>query len=537
MPNSRLVSKLSTEEVKQLRQSLQDIQGGACYICQGPIDLELQREAIEIDHIQPLASGGSDSKNNFALTHSECNRRKGVSHLRTARLLTELNQLQESAKGRGERGANLDHVLREYGGGTSNLRIKFSGPQVKFGFPESGDVSIQSAQLYQDELSGAEYFFALVPLAYLHHDDSINPRTIGGSIRGLIEEFQNKRPQLHVGLAWWEDEKDGSGKLKLFDGQHKAAAQIMLGAKKLPVRVFVNPDKKALMAANTNAGSTLRQVAFSKDVMRHLGSTLYQERVSQYTDQKQLSEDDAFSEQDLVKHFRAESRQMARYIIDAQRDAITQSEDNRLLEFVEWGGKGADRPMAYSAVEGSFFQLLHMKPLASPISEGLEDGTNPRQIERAQMIKLMSLFAETFFIGKWNPDIGGRKLEDKVRQGEPIPDDHLRAWRVSREEVTVNIIRWVPTVIENHNAAMGKTVDRDRLLLSHLPDAAWDNISRFLGNLAKLSCWANHELSSSVFGPKQNNDYWHTVFETGISPSKVMILQEPLVLRNMIASD
>lgn len=84
---------------------------------------------------------------------------------------------------------------------------------------------------------------------------------------------------------------------------------------------------------------------------------------------------------------------------------------------------------------------------------------------------------------------------------------------------------------------MGKTVDRDRLLLSHLPDVAWENIGRFLRNLAELSCWTNHELSSSVFGPKQNNDYWHTVFETGSSPSKVMILQEPLVLRNMIAND
>ena len=66
-------------------------------------------------------------------------------------------------------------------------------------------------------------FFAAFPLKYLHHDDQINPRSIGANIRGLIEEFLGKRPQLHVGLAWWAPAEDGTGTLKVFDGQHKAA--------------------------------------------------------------------------------------------------------------------------------------------------------------------------------------------------------------------------------------------------------------------------------------------------------------------------
>ncbi len=82
-------------------------------------------------------------------------------------------------------------------------------------------------------------FFAAFPLEYLHHDDRINPRSIGANIRGLIEEFLQKRPQLHVALAWWAPETDGAGLLKVFDGQHKAAAQILLGTRELPVRVFV----------------------------------------------------------------------------------------------------------------------------------------------------------------------------------------------------------------------------------------------------------------------------------------------------------
>ena len=125
------------------------------------------------------------------------------------------------------------------------------------------------------------YFFSVFPLEYIHHDDRINPRSIGSTIRRLIEEFLRKRPQLHVGLAWWAPEKHGTGKIKMFDGQHKAAAQILIGSRKLPVRVFIEPDLNVLLQANTNAGDKLRQVAFDTAVLRHLGSTLYAERVKQ----------------------------------------------------------------------------------------------------------------------------------------------------------------------------------------------------------------------------------------------------------------
>ena len=108
--------------------------------------------------------------------------------------------------------------------------------------------------LLDDKLSGMESFFASVPLQYLHHDDRINPRSIGSNIRGLIEEFVAKRPQLHVALGWWAPTDDGAGVLKVFDGQHKAAAQILLGVHELPIRVFVEPDTKVLLQANTNAG-------------------------------------------------------------------------------------------------------------------------------------------------------------------------------------------------------------------------------------------------------------------------------------------
>ena len=87
-----------------------------------------------------------------------------------------------------------------------------------------------------------------------------------------------------------------------------------------------------------------------------------------------------------MKFFRGERREMERYIIDAQRNAITNEADNKLLEFVEWAGKSADRPLAYNSIERSFFKIfLHKKALDTPIDQGFEQG-NKSQAAGAQTV-------------------------------------------------------------------------------------------------------------------------------------------------------
>ena len=535
MTTQRRRQQISPERRAELEPRLFERQSGKCYICDETIDLEIHRGSLDIDHIDPLSEDGPDTANNFALTHLSCNRSKGTSDLRVARRLAELGKLHQQARDSGGRGANLSHVLTKYEGGTARLRIRRDTDRVDFSFPEAGDNLVQSVPLQKDELSSAEYFFALVPIEYIHHDDRINPRDIGANIRMLIEEFLQGRPQLHIGLAWWALGEDGAGELKMFDGQHKAAAQIMLGARKLPVRVFVEPDVDLLITTNTNAGSSLRQVAFDISTMRRLGSTLYADRAAQYRKMRELPDDDfSFSEQDLVRHFRGERRQMEKYIIDAQRDSITHNPDNRLTEFVEMGGRGTSRPLAYSTVESAFFQLLYKKALDSSIGDNLESGFNPRDLERTQMVRLMNIFADVFFVGKWDPDVGGHQIENRVSKGDEIPEAHLRAWRVARDEVAVNIIRHVILVIENYFAYTGRMVDKARLLHMNLPDDLWERIENFLTNLSGLRCWFDKGFSQSVFGPKQNLNYWKKVFETGQSSDGTRVLTQGLNILEMI---
>lgn len=533
---SQHLASLDEAGRKALEQCLLQRQSGRCFICNKLIDLVLHAGQLDIDHIIPRADNGPDEENNLALTHATCNRQKGASDLRVARRIVEFEELQGAAIEQGERGANLGHVLGRYNGAKAQLRLRRCDDAVEFALSEVGKNEIRRVPLYRDPLSDMEYFFTVLPLEYLHHDDRINPRSIGANIRGLIEEFLQRRPQLHVALAWWSPETDGCGPVKVFDGQHKAAAQIMLGMKELPVRVFVAPDTNVLLVANTNAGSTLRQVAFDAAVMRHLGSSLFTERVRQYQGLKGLLENNyRFSEKDLVTFFRGEHREMLRYIIDAVRDSITHNKENGLMEFVEWAGKGADRPLSYSAIERTFFrEFIYKKALETAIDEGMERGENPRVLEREQMVKLMTLLAEILFVGKWDPEIGGRKLENRVQKGDPIPEEHLRAWRIAREEILANVLGWVRLVIENYNAYTGRMIDKEKLLHSTLPEDLWKRIRNFLTRLAALPCWIDKNLSITVFGAKQNLDFWKKVFETGTTPTGVRVLAQPLNLQTMI---
>jgi len=536
MARSKYLASLTDDKRGALEKRLLDRQTGRCFICDDTIDLVLHSGQLDVDHIDPLAAKGLDAENNFALTHASCNRSKGASNLTVARRLAEFERLQVEARSAGRRGANLGDVLERHEGAKYPLRLRCEEGHAEYCLSDVERNEIRRVPLLRDTLSDARSIFTTLPLEYLHHDDRINPRSIGSNIRGLIEEFLEGRPQLHAGLAWWAPEEDGCGPIKVFDGQHKAAAQILLGVRELPVRIFIEPDMKVLLQANTNAGGKLRQVAFDAAVMRHLGSTLYTERVAQYRELRDLADDDySFSEKDLVRFFRGESREMERYIVDAQRDAVTHDSGNKLLEFIEWAGKTADRPLSYTAIERSFFkEFLCKKALESPIDQGLEDGTNPRLLERTQLVRIMSLFAEVFFVGQWDPETGGRRLENRLQKGDPIQEGHLRAWRIAREEVLANVLGWLRLVVEHYFAFAGQMVDKNRLLQRPLPDPLWDHMRNFLVSLAGLPCWVDKNLSTTVFGSKQNLDFWETIFLTGKAPTGVQVLTQPLNLNQMI---
>lgn len=532
--SSLYLGRLKIDERQALIGKLHAAQVGNCFICENLIDLLVHKDTIDIDHVVPLKVGGKDDPSNFALTHASCNRSKQASNLEVARVLHRFNQLKEKLSVE-NRSPNLGDILKQAGGGNYALGFKLLESEITYSLAELGDNTLRSMPVHRDGLSGFRFFFAQIPIQYLAHDDHINPRSIGPNISKLVEEFHQKRPQLHVPLAWLKSHS-GKSAIHVFDGQHKAAAQIMLGVRSLPVRVFIDPDPDTLITTNTNAGTTLKQVAFDKSVQRHLGSSLYQDRIQRFLRETGRTEDDlSFSERDLVNHFSGQAREVKRYILDAVRNGVTSNPANKLRDYIDFGGRGKESPLSYSTIEKTFYSFfVYQEVLETPINYRAEEGENPRIIECKQILHLMNIIAEAIYVDKFDPEIGTDKIENKLQRGDIPKLDHLRAFRMSKEEIIYNWLQLVGQVARTYFITLGRPDPKDRLFQMPFPDQVWENIRKFIDSLKAMPIWVNIDLSDTVFGGKQNNGFWKTVFDTGRTPQGMVVLPQPLNLIEMI---
>ncbi|MBR0318126.1 MAG: HNH endonuclease [Spirochaetia bacterium] len=532
MGNSKYLDGLNTDEKAALGKKLWGIQNHKCFICGEEIDLDIQK--TNIDHIRPLANGGKDDPINFAITHEHCNKSKQDADLEVAKKLYQLSKIILGAEITKET-PSLKHVLAANNGSKYSFKYKLDGSQIIYSFDEIGDTTIYKTEVFTDNLSGEKTAFINVPLEYIYHDDVINPRGINKSISLLIKEFHKPNPQLHLSLARLDGDK-----IRIFDGQHKAVAQIMLGVKSIVMRLFISPDVERLIETNTNAGSKLKQIAFDKAIVRQLHDTLYTERLKKYQVDHCLDEDNySFSEQNLVDYFKGERGNIRVYIINSQKNAITRSPDNKLQSYINFEGRGTQLPLSYSTFEKTFLAtFINAKTiLTTPINYRVEEGSNPRILEKEQLIRLCNIISEELLIGKYDSEIGTHRIENNIGEGrgDTIPDDHLIAYRLCKEEIMYNWVQYLKLLIKNHFAFAGTKYNEENLFQQKLPDQLWDNIQMFIINLRELPIWKDRSMSLTIFGGKNNYDFWDTVFQTARTPDGTAVLAKPLNVAEMIS--
>lgn len=534
MVKSRFLDSLKPEEKQRFKEERLKMQGYVCFICEEPLDLKLHD--VDIDHIIP----GKDEPDNLAVTHAKCNREKQDLNLEVARAMKRFDKIKEEVYNKTSKSPDISHILEKFGGSKLELPISIHGDKVKFTFEKvESSPKVYEIPIIKDELSGFSSFFASVPIEYIFRDDrGINPRTISDRVKELIKEFYLKRPQLHVALARINmDGNSSKTKVFIFDGQHKTVAQILLGVRRIPLRIFINPDLDVLMQTNERAGTVLRQVAFDLSVRRQLGATLLAWKIETFQRDKGLQSDDySFSEKDLLIHFKSESREVKRFILDYVRSKIIHHEDNKLRDYIAFGGKETRRPLAYVTIDRTFFSILLSKDVID-----VRPFFNPkRENEVNNMVKIMNLVAEEI-LSEYKFDIGSWKIEEAVRkelEGKPsmhIPDGHLRALRMVKEEIMYNWVKHIKQIISSYFTMHGKVFDEEKILQEEIDDTLLNNIRNYLRNLKQLPLWINRQ-QSYVFSAKQTYDYWFNVFKTGKAPDGTKLLYEGINIIQMIKS-
>ena len=529
---SKYLSSLSKDEYSALTKKLWDIQNHQCFICEDEIDLDLN--TTNIDHIVPLANKGKDSEENFAVTHESCNKSKQDANLKIAKILQRLSKIQNTVQSETSKSASLKDVLASCNGSQHEFKYKIEDGDLKYSFSHIGDNKTYQTKIFTDNLSKEQSCFIEVPVEYLFHDEIINPRGINNSIGKLIKEFDKKNPQLHLSLARIDD-----GRLKIFDGQHKAVAQILLGTRRFAIRVFLEPNVDRLTETNTSAGSTLRQIAFDKSIMRQLNNTLYSERVKKYQVEHSLKEDDySFSEQQLIDFFKGDGANIKKYIIDSIKHSITNAKDNKLKDYIDFEGKAKELPISYSAFDKTILSSFVSSRLVlqTPIDFKSDEGLNPRELEINQIVKILNILAENIYINKFLPQIGTARVEKKIidKKDTEITDEHLISYRISKEEILYNWLQYLKMVITTYFSNTGKMFVDEKIFQTPFDEQLWVNIDNFVKNLSQLPLWKDRSMASSIFSGKKNYDYWKEIFETGKSVDGALVLANPLNFIEMI---
>jgi hypothetical protein len=146
----------------------------------------------------------------------------------------------------------------------------------------------------------------------------------------------------------------------------------------------------------------------------------------------------------------------------------------------------------------------------------------------------MNIIAEEIYIGRFDSDIGTDKIENRLQNGESFSLPHLCAFRMSKEEVLYNWLRYIQQIAKFYFIHAGKPILEEKLFQYRFPEQLWTNIRSFIRNFSELPLWANKDLSATVFGGKQNSSFWQTVFETGKSPQGVQVMPKGINLVEMI---
>ena len=535
MGNSKYLDSLSKDEYNDLARKLWTIQSHKCFICGEEIDLDLHHN-YNIDHIRPLANNGKDEESNFAITHEHCNKSKQDADLEVARTLAQLSKIIKDVEAK-KQTPSLKHILLVYGGSKYDFSYIIENDRILYSFSDMADVSIKSTEVFTDKLSGEKSAFIKVPIEYLYHDEIINPRGLNSSISLLIKEFHKGNPQLHISLARLSD-----GRIQIFDGQHKAAAQIMLGVRELIIRLFIDTDIDRMTETNMNAGSKLKQIAFDKSIVRQLHDTLYAERIKKYQDDHGLPDDRLdFSEANLVDYFKGERGNIKTYIINSQKNTITRNSNNKLQAYINFEGRGTELPLSYSTFEKTMLSaFINPKTILNTnLDYKADEGRNPRILEKDQMIQLCNIIAEELLIEKYDADIGTYRLENKIAEGKgnTIPDAHLVACRLFKEEVMYNWVQYLKLLVNSYFATTGTMYDSNNLFQQPIPDMLWKNIRNFIRSLSELPVWKDRTMAATIFGGKQNYEYWRSIFATASTPDGKQVLATPLNTINMIRRD
>jgi hypothetical protein len=355
----------------------QQIGGDGSLRCFISGDIINDGDDIEYDHIRPYSKEGETSTANIRIVLKSHNRRKSDQSLYDVRDNIRLERLFEAKKNN----IRLQDILDLKDITRRNTHAVPNGKVIRI---DDGKSSLEFL-LFHDAILDVPYFYGRIPVSWLENDDQegLQPRVIDYNRLITIRDHLKSHPQLAPSIG-----RLLGSRLKLFDGQHKLAAQVLNSQTEVDIKVYVSPDdpKEAknlfdsLMITNLEAHSKLKQIPFYTSTLLDRLSVVYKELLEEFIS---IQDSDRHTEENFIRFLASKNRSSLGDAKEILRSAIKNAalDGSKLKKYVAEASKDASFPITVDLLNKTIFHsTLYLEPSSSRFASEADyrndEGTN-----------------------------------------------------------------------------------------------------------------------------------------------------------------
>ncbi|HHT79351.1 MAG TPA: hypothetical protein GXZ93_06135 [Actinobacteria bacterium] len=448
-----------TSEQKKKINRLSTIKNNiCCYIDKKPVS---GKKDIEYHNIDPISSNNSDIKN-FTVVCKNHHRELGDLSISEYLAKKEMEDFFKNCASR-----KLNDVLALKTGkeeSVKKIKVIISDKSDTLELFPDGDKKSVVYNLMECPSTGFKYFYASVPVGYINNDENLQPRPL--EIGRLWDLYRHLlvNSQLTPSVCRMTDES-----ILLFDGQHKAAAQVWAGRTELDCKIYVEPDVKSLKETNLIAHDKLRQMPFFTSVLINKWANIFEEEWKEYLGQKGFKSEEGFVSF-LVKKGR--KRAQAVNMIESNiYDSIMEDKKNLMVRYIADYNRNIKSPLTINRLKQAVFKKFIAPP---PLDIDIEDSDRLREAERRNIIKFLNIIAGYSLDDIWNPE----NNDDDHKVSERIYlAGAFRAWTGILKDVISAILE-----IFDEN-------EKKEIFLREISKKSWEEIENSINFLFNRRVW------------------------------------------------
>lgn len=393
--------QISDAEKQQVRLQQQDKDGSLrCFISGEVIG---DTDDFEYDHILPFSKQGDSDLSNIRIVLKEYNRRKSDQPLYEFRDNYKLEKLFNDKKNN----IKLQDIffLKEILPKSFHFTIEPDNIKIDDGIDK------RTFSLLFDNILNVQYFYGRIPIKWLENDDQegLQPRVIDYKRLISLRDHLKDHPQLAPSIARLIDNR-----IKLFDGQHKLAGQVLNNTLEVDIKAYISPteaDKAKklfddLMITNLDAHSKHKQIPFYTSTLLDRLSVIYKEMLGEFTSTKPV---DKHSEENFIsylvsdkQHSRADAKQMLKSAI--MTNAVELSAINN---FTAVASRDTGFALSIDLLKTAVFpNTLFLEPS----SANFKSSGDFRDSELENFKEVSALLVQYGQLNNWVPNTRGKSL-------------------------------------------------------------------------------------------------------------------------------